>query len=188
MWEILLQDAVSENVKNMLRYPPTWSCTWMLSCWSYHLLPFVGKCVWFIWHGTERVSQYRVNIGTANSAQWYYDIMNIFSLVDAHRKDICLQTIAIDIQICQLQEQKTLCFDSHWGCDWHINDDIFPICSLSGHIFVGTDCDTVFAFKSKYRTIRRNSQKIALSFLTEEKVREKTAPISIFINKSPIQI
>ena len=64
--------------KNKLRYPPTWSCTWMLSCWSYHLLPFVGKCVWFIWHGTERVSRYRVNIGTADSAQWYYHIMNIF--------------------------------------------------------------------------------------------------------------
>lgn len=36
-------------------------------------------------------------------------------------------------------------------------NDIFPKCSLSGHIFVGTDCDTVFAFKSKCRTIRRNS-------------------------------
>lgn len=55
-------------------------------------------------------------------------------------------------------------------------NDIFPICSLSEHIFVGTD--TIFAFKSKYGTIRKN-RKSALSFFAKEKAKVRKNIIAL---------
>ena len=55
------------------------------------------------------------------------------NLEHKNRQDIYFTNIFFVIQMCQAQEQKTLCFDSLWGSGWHNNDwigdvnDIFPI-------------------------------------------------------------
>ena len=51
--------------------------------------------------------------------------LRVKNLNTEHRSsaNICFTNLSFVIQMWKAQEQKTLCFDSQWGSDWHINDN-----------------------------------------------------------------